>query len=164
MPMTLIARTTLSGTAASVVFTNIPQTFQTLRLMVSARTDEAVTWANATIYFNGANSNITERFLYGNGSGAASGTGTAIEANGIDGANTTASTFGNLSMDVPNYSGSSYKAVSLDHVTENNATSSIQIMTAALWSQTPAISVVTVAAASTKNFVAGSTFSLYGIG
>lgn len=160
MPMTLISRQTLTGTAASVTFNNIPQTFQTLKLVVSARSDYANS-DNGYVKPNTGTS-LSERLLYGGGASATSGTYSLGLSYVVNGSGATASTFSNGEIVFPNYSGSVNKAFSSDSVSENNGTTALQMMTANLWSNTSAITML-VCTPPSGNFVSGSTFSLYGI-
>ena len=73
----------------------------------------------------------------------------------------TANTFGNSVIYIANYAGSTYKSFSKDSITENNATAADQGVGAGLWSNTAAITSLSLTV--TSNMVAGSTFSLYGI-
>lgn len=159
MPMTLISRTTLTTTAASVTFNSIPQTYQTLKLVVSGRSNTAS--SGATIQLNTSTSNFTYRFLYGNGASATSSSGSTGAIADISVSTDTANVFGNLEITIPNYSGATNKAISVDAVTENNGTTAYQELWASLWSNTSAVSSVAIVAGG--SFVSGSTFSLYGI-
>ncbi len=100
--------------------------------------------------------------LYGNGSSASTDPSTQI-AMWANGANATSNTFANAELYIPNYTSSNYKSASTDSVTENNATSALAIMTAGLWSNTAAITSITLTPDSATNFVQYSTFSLYGL-
>jgi hypothetical protein len=62
---------------------------------------------------------------------------------------------------IPNYAGSSNKSVSIDSVTENNATGAYSGLTAALFASTAAITSFGISTGS--NFVQYSTATLYGI-
>lgn len=159
MGYTLIASQVLSASAASVTFSSIPQTYKSLKLIVSARNDNTTSYA--TITFNSSSTSYSGRYLLGNGASASSGTVSANNAGDVDVSTNTASTFGSLSIDIPNYSGSTNKAFSIDVVTETNGATAYQEMWANLWSNTSAISSIVLASAT--NFVAGSSFYLYGI-
>jgi hypothetical protein len=163
----LLGEVTLGASAASVTFSNIPQTGYTdLKVVVSARlsTNVGANWYDLGLTFNGSSTSYSGRYVLGNGSSAASGTdGTSAYIIIRPPSNTaTASTFGNCEVYVPNYTSSNYKSVSIDNVSETNATSAIAIMTASLWSNTAAITSMTFTAA-TGNIVANSTFYLYGL-
>jgi hypothetical protein len=154
-----------SGGSASMAFTSIPQTYTDLIVKVSARTDEAAAdWSQSNITFNGSSTNYTNRYLVGTGSAASSGSvGTTFVYGGRGtGATATANTFGNSEVYIPNYTSANYKSVSTDEVTENNATAALTFFNAGLWSNTAAITSLTITAQSC-NFVQYSTATLYGI-
>ena len=165
MPMTLISRTTLTTTAASVTFNSIPQTFQTLKLVISARTENTASGPNDNIQlnFNRSSSNLSARQLYGTGTSAGSGTlGTQIYAGYVPSSlNATANTFGSSEITIPNYSGATNKPVSVDGVSESNIAGMYQDIDAGLWSNTSAITSITIV--TTYSIASGSTFSLYGV-
>lgn len=170
MPMTLISRTTLTTTAASVTFNSIPQTFQTLKLVVSSRsTSSSFIYDSIYTAFNTSTANHSWRGLYTiDGASAASSNSSSSPGAGqisgsANGAGTTASTFGNVEMTIPNYTGSANKAFSVDGVIENNATAVEMGLHARLWSNTSAITSIGLTLVSTGSFVSGSTFSLYGV-
>jgi hypothetical protein len=157
----LLERIELNASAASVTFASIPQTGYTdLKIVVSARCDAANTAFK--IRFNGTTTNLSTRYLYGSGSAAASYT----EGSNIYGYETastyTANTFSNSEIYIPNYTSSNVKSVSVDAVTENNATTAEMALFAGLWNNTAAITSVQLVS-NTGNFVANSTFSLYGL-
>lgn len=156
----LIKTTVLDASAASVTISNIPQEFKTLKLIVSARIDST----NATSIFkpNNSSSNLSERNLNGNGATAASTSTTSGYWFYHTVTGDTASTFSNVEITIPNYSGSTNKPASISSVTENNGTTAYQHLIAGLWSNTSAITSI-VAVPFGGNYVAGSTFYLYGI-
>lgn len=165
----LIKTTVLDANAASVTISNIPQEFKTLKLVYSLRSDIAAGGGYAVIEFNGVGTNRSSRLLAGSGSSAYSGSYASDMFTSTDGASATASTFSNGELVIPNYSGSTNKPMSISTVYENNATAAEQWLFAALWSNTAAITSITFSAADgslakNKNFVAGSSFYLYGIG
>jgi hypothetical protein len=151
--------------ASSVTFNSIPQTGYTdLIVKVSGRIDYAAIGDYFKIQFNGVTTAYTDKFLYGNGSAAASASGSLAESF-VVGASATASTFGNAEIYIPNYTSANYKSFSVDAVNENNATSSLVGFFANLWSNTAAITSVTLTpeGSGSSNFVEHSTFSLYGV-
>jgi hypothetical protein len=162
MTMTLIESKTLTSAASSIEFINIPQDGTDLVALVSARTTAsrgAGGWA-IQIGINNSYSNFTERELRGNGSSASTFTSSAVYAVGASN-DATANTFGNSSVYIPNYTGSTNKSISVDGVEENNATEAISRITAGLWSQTSAITSMSFLAISPSVFSIGSTISLY---
>ena len=153
--------------AASVTFANIPQTGYTdLKLVVSARTNYAGINDYLKVTINGNTSSLTQRFLYGSGSAAGSGS-YGSPANSIlatlNGATSTTSTFGNAELYIPNYASSNYKSISVDDVTETNATAVQCDFYAALWSSASAITTLLLNPYYGTLFSAYSTFSLYGV-
>ena len=163
--MTLIQSVTVpSGGSASIDFTSIPSTYTDLCLKVSVRTSRAVTGSTLGVKFNGSSSGYTAKVLEGSGAAASSFSSTAYVYGGtVPGSSATASTFGNLEIYIPNYAGSNYKSVSSDAVMENNATTSYNDLAASLWSNTAAITQVTLAEDTAATIVQFSTAYLYGI-
>ena len=163
MPVTykLIETVTASaGTASSIAFSSIPQTYTDLKLVLSGRStivDNAVSGA-----FNGSTSNFTNRILYGSGSSPVSNTPGNNTVCYLNLSSETASIFANSEIYIPNYTGSSNKSFYSDSAQENNATTSYQIMLAGLWSQTAAITSITLTIAA-GNFAQHTSASLYGI-
>ena len=163
---TLIASSTVgAGGAATITFSSIPSTYTDLVIKLSARNSAAAgsNWAWVGVRLNGSTSSYTWRQLYGNGSGTGSGNGSADPLAGYaTDAAVTANTFSNSETYIPNYASSNYKSMSNDAVTENNATSAINSFFATLWSNTSAVSSITLAL-ETGNFAQYSTAYLYGI-
>jgi hypothetical protein len=159
----LLDRIELNANAASVVFDNIPQTGYTdLKLVVSGRTNRALEVDGLTISFN-TGGTYTGRRLFGAGSGTP---GSDTSNNGfpfMNAANSTANTFGNAEIYIPNYRSSNAKSFSVDGVGENNATTTYMGLGAGLWSGTAAITQVTITSEASATILANSTFSLYGL-
>ena len=159
----LLERIELNASAASVTFSNIPQTGYTdLKVVVSARSDYAGVQASLYISPNGLTTNGSSRVLFGSGSTAASYTYTNINMRDIAANTSTASTFGNTEVYIPNYnSTTTYKSFSADSVGENNATAAPAGLSAGLWSSNSAITSLQLS--TDGNFMQYSTFSLYGL-
>jgi hypothetical protein len=152
-----------SGGAASIDFTSIPSTYTDLVLKISSRDGRIAAASDIIIGFNGSTSSLTFRRLYGDGSNAISTSGSFGEI-GIENASTsTASTFANIEVYIPNYAGSTNKSWSADSVSENNATAAYAQLTAGLWSNTAAITSIKLTAESSASFVQYSTATLYGV-
>ena len=162
---TLINSVTVgSGGAATIDFTSIPATYTDLLLKISMRDDRAGVTANsATLSFNGSTSNFTFRVLEGNGATAGSGNGSTGVFGISTSASATSNTFANCEIYIPNYTSANNKSFSVDTVTENNATTSFSDLFANLWSQTAAITSITLTPSASANFVQYSTAYLYGI-
>jgi hypothetical protein len=165
MPLTytLIASNTVgSGGTASITFSSIPSTYTDLVLLMSLRQSGAGN--NVRYSINGTTTGYSERLLYGSGSsaGSISGSTTYFEFVYTNGSGETANSFGNLQVYIPNYAGSQHKSISVDSVYENNSTGATQALTAQLWSNTAAITSMTITP-STTNWLQYSTAYLYGI-
>jgi hypothetical protein len=161
--MKLIESKTLATAAASIEFTSIPQTYTDLVLKISVRqsSNNGNPYTPITFALNSSASNKTSRYLLGEGGGTSSPNYTEFylwTASSL----TTADTFSNNELYIPNYTGSTNKSISIDSVTENNATANMLAIGAALWSNTGAVTGVSFTALA-GNFVIGSTASLYGI-
>ena len=158
---TLIEAKTVSTAVASVEFTSIPATYTDILIKLSARSSRSAENDDLKLTFNSVITDRTGLYLLGDGSSAATGTAT-VNAGLIDGATATASTFGNQDIYIPNYASSNFKSISVDSVTENNATGAHASFFASLWSSTSSITSILLAP-NAGNFVQYSTFYLYGI-
>jgi hypothetical protein len=148
-----------SGGTGTIEFSSIPATYTDLVVNLSGRCDADD--FNVYLRFNSSTSNYTQIRLQGTGSAAESATDTNILMLSTR-SSYTATTFSNGAAYIPNYAGSTNKSVSIDTVTENNATVNRNILNAGLWSDTTAISNIKLVSA-TGNFVQHSTAYLYGI-
>jgi hypothetical protein len=163
--MKLIETKTLGADAASIEFTSIPQTFTDLVVLISGRTNndpDTLTYGVLALSVNSSTADLSNRRLLGDGSAAQS----QSSSNGnilITGSANTANTFGNASVYIPNYTGSTAKSMSVDDVGENNGTRAWTGLRAILWNQTSSITSIGFTASSSGNLVIGSTISLYGI-
>jgi hypothetical protein len=164
---TAIATVTVgSGGAADITFSSIPGTYTDLSLFISTRQPGgAPSWSDLFIRFNATTTNYTDRLLYGDGSTAASisESETGIIIRSVNNGVATANTFGNALIYIPNYTSSNNKSVSIDQVTENNATQALAGLTAGLWSNSSAITNIALIPTSVGNFAQYSTATLYGI-
>lgn len=160
----LLERIELNASAASITFSNIPQTGYTdLKVVASMRSADVSNIAfECSLTFNGNTTGYTAKQLYGDGTAAASSSPTVRPAGFIVGTSATASTFSNGELYIPNYTSSNYKSYSVDSVTETNATTQYMNLVAGLWSNTAAITSIALAGTS-GSFAANSTFSLYGL-
>ena len=158
-----------SGGAASISFTSIAADWTDLLLKFSTRTTRTTGNANVVmVRFNSSSSGYTFRVLVGDGSSASSFNQTALFTDAGFGGysnqdNNTSSTFSNHEIYIPNYAGSTNKSFSVDSVTENNATAALSTLGANLWSNTAAITSITLSPYEGFNFVQYSTATLYGI-
>ena len=165
MKKTLIQRIEVgSGGAASIEFTSIPQTYTDLYIVYSIRGDRdlPVDWMQFNINSQGYNTNITTRFFSGDGSGVSNGTAANQAGGAITSDGSTANTFSNTDVYIPNYTASTNKSFSINAVSENNGTTAVAFMSATLWSQTAPITSIGVDPLN-DSFVEFSSATLYGI-
>lgn len=158
---------TLTGSAASVTFSGIPQTYTDLVLRWTVRTDYGATRTGFQIAANSITTGYSETYLVQyNGTTVGSGrytTAAYFIAEYINGTGATANTFGTGEFYIPGYAASTYKPASMFSVSEGNtATDTGMYAKATLLSNTAAISSLALTA-NAGNFVAGSSFHLYGI-
>lgn len=148
--------------ASSIEFTSIPQTFTDLQLYISSRT----TGTNGTIVWkfntDSTASNYFMRYLAGNGSVASSSNSNNPWFSDSPISTDTTSVFGSTNVYIPNYTGSNSKSLSVETVTENNATLAYQQMFAGRWTGTAAITAITLTPFS-GSYAQYTTATLYGI-
>jgi hypothetical protein len=155
-----------SGGAANIEFTSIPSIYTDLVIKFSGRFSGASNYTDNRLYFNSSTSGYSERLLYGTGSSA----GSASNALGyltwgggvVNGASSTANTFSNHEIYIPNYAGSQSKSVSTDSVTENNSADVFTMFDAGLWANSAAITSIKMQPDS-GSYVQYSNAYLYGI-
>jgi len=162
MTMTLISTVTVPSGQSAMEFLSIPQTYTDLLLVINARSNRSLTEDGCLISFNSSTSSFTGRALRGSGSATASFT-TTRSLGDINGDTTTSNTFSNQSVYIPYYTGSTNKSFSVDSVSEANATQAWQYLTAGLWSNTAAITSISLTPEVGSQFKQYSTASLYGI-
>jgi hypothetical protein len=161
----------LTQAAASVTFDNLPSSgYSDLKIVCSVRGTQAAESHALTLRFNSSTASYSSIELIGDGSGAGSATrttiGSAMYLGNMNGNNTTANTFANAEIYIPNYLSSNPKSISVDHVSETNATTVYSTLLAGLWkpvTQAAITSIDLIALAAHGTFMAGSTFSLYGV-
>jgi hypothetical protein len=162
---TKIASVTVgSGGASTIDFTSIPSTYTDLCVKVSGRSNRSGdTSDNIIVSFNGSTANLSYRYVQGNGASATSSSGSTGFVGTQDASLATSNTFGNLEFYVPNYAGSTFKSVSSDAVDETNGTTAYASLFASLWSNTAAITSISLKPQVGTLFVQYSTATLYGI-
>ena len=159
--MKLIAKNVLGSATASLTFSGIPQTYTDLLLVCTARTSRSNLADYVQVKPNGSNANLSIRSLYGQGSGALSGSDVEFVAL-CNGNSSTSNTFAAQEWYFPNYAGSTNKSVSITSVVENNAATAYIYAIAGLWSSASAITSLEINGYY-NSFAAGSSFFLYGI-
>jgi hypothetical protein len=156
-----------SGGAATISFTSIPQTYTDLLILNSLRVDYdgGNSWIDGIFTFNGTTTNYSEKFQFGDGSttGQSSQSSTGLKWAGfaVD-SGSTANVFSNNSLYIRNYTTNKYKSSSSESVTENNNANAQQSLHSGLWSNSAAITQITITPGF-GSFVQYSTATLYGI-
>jgi hypothetical protein len=167
MTMTLIETKTLGTAAASIEFTSIPQTFTDLIIVASIRRDSSSGSGALMMRLNGdTGTNYSWRTLFGTGSSTGSvndGAATSALIGEIGNSTDTANTFSSTNITIPNYTVVVAKSASGDSVTENNATTAFQVLAAGRYSQTTAITSLSLFNSGGANLSIDSTVSLYGV-
>ena len=155
-----------SGGAADIEFTSIPATYTDLCLLSSLHFDSANSFSDISVKINGDTGNNYSSMRLGVQSTTVS-TGSATNTYPIslgipNGDGSGSLIFANTSTYFPNYAGNTYKSISSDSVAEQNATAAYSRLVAGLWSNTAAITSISIYA-SGFNWKQHSTATLYGI-
>lgn len=165
-----ISENILVGSAASVTFSSIPSGYRGLLLQVQARGDTAAANTSVGLRFNGDSSAIYDQqtLLSAATTVAASESINATSASlGDMAANTaTAGAAGAFSVMIPNYAGTTFwkQFISGNQLATGTGTGTIHDRQfVGRWRSTAAVNQITLTPAA-GNFVAGSTFVLYGMG
>lgn len=166
---TLIASSTVgSGGTNFIDFTSISSSYTDLVLKLSCRVTPTGSVQDVGIRFNSdTGANYTYRELVGTGASVSTGAASGNSNHNTIGnpSNSTASTFSNVEIYIPNYASSNQKSSSVDAVVENNTVSTnVQMRFHAwLWSGTAAISTIRVYDPTGGNLLQYSSACLYGI-
>lgn len=166
MAITLISTVTVGTATADISFTSISGSYTDLMLVVSGRSTVSVNaYSEIGMYFNGAtfpDATSTFRTLEGTGSSVASNSVSNYLSGGWNcGSGMTANTFSNNTIYIPNYAGTTQKSISVDSVSETNATAAYQRIIAGKSTLSSAITAIRLNAETA--FAVGSTVSLYGV-
>ena len=158
-----IATTTISSASSAVTFSNLPQNYTDLYLVLSVRANSAPTSFGTGIRFNGdTGSNYSRTYTYGYG--PSTGGGREVNQTRIfysSGTNT-ASQFNLIKIHLLNYSNSiAYKTV----VARNDDKADVTGMTSGVWRNSSAITSITITPYddNSTGFAVGTTFNIYGI-
>jgi len=155
---------TLTADTTTVSFTGIDQGYTDLEIVVSARCSHS---SNANFYYrvNGdSSSSYSVTRVQGNGSSAVSNSGGSNTVGYIgytDAADATAGIFGNTKIIINNYASTTYKTLISKGATAGNGGTGAFFANFYRGSTLPITSISFTPDAG--NWVAGSTFSLYGI-
>lgn len=165
-----IASVTVSSPTYTVTFSNIPQTYTDLKLVFSARSDNGSAGGQeVSVQLNSITSGYTSNMFYtNNGTSLLVANATANPfytwGGGMVTTGSTANIFSNSELYILDYTGSTAKVASGESVTENNGSPVFLSVVSHLSTNTAAVTSITLYAwQSFINFVANSTFYLYGI-
>ena len=163
---TLIASSTPSTGTTSVIFSSIPQTYTDLELRFSARRQNGANIGSGySIYFNNNTSGYSSTYIDVTNNIVTSSrlsNRSQIDGSYVNDNASTANTFSNSTLYIPNYTASTAKPISLISPTENNGSNAPVQNTASLWNNTAAITSINIDIAF-SGYVSGSSFYLYGI-
>lgn len=152
-----------SSGSSSISFSSIPQGYTDLKIIFIARSEGTSTTA-ALLRLNGSSANGSIKGIEGNGAAVSSWSDSNSYAGNIVPSTYTANTFCNNEIYIPNYTSSNYKSSSVDTVTENSATIyALQNFQANLWSNTAAVTSISIVPNGTNNFAQYTSATLYGI-
>jgi len=160
---TPIATQTLSSAAASVTFSSIPQGYTDLVVVMNGGTTANDSFANLT-FNSDSGSNYSVTILYGTGSAAGSSrySNQARIFLGYIAAWNSTNQFNSI-LQINNYSNTTTFKTALFRANSPAGTAYPGTeASVGLWRSTSAISTITIEA-NTTTFIAGTTFSLYGI-
>ena len=164
----LISEQVLTGTAANISFTNIPQGYRDLRVVVRGRGDKAATFADLRMRFNadtGANYDFEADIKHGatDASGGQLGN-TSAQIGWLPAASAPASEAGMAECRIADYAGTTYHKAALARsgVKLSLATTDLYTFASSIfWRSAAAITQIDVFP-DTGNLLAGSVVSLYG--
>jgi hypothetical protein len=148
------------GGSSTISFTSIPSTYTDLCIKLSTRATGVT--QTLTVQFNSVTSSYQGIQVYGDGTNIGSSTISAAYYAFINSSASAASLFASNNVYIPNYASSNYKALTTDVVIESDSTNYITEMVSGLWSNTSAISSITVTPLAGL-FAQYSTATLYGI-
>lgn len=168
--LSFISEQVLTGTVASVTFSSIPTGFRRLLLIAQARTSAVVEADAVLLRFNGDTAgNYDRQSLTGNSATASAGGSRAqssIQIGSCEAANSRASNFSPVSVEIFGYTGNGEKWILSRSAVFGNVSADADLFLqvfAGRWRSTAAITSITLLPGTGPNFVAGSEFQLYGV-
>jgi len=153
-----------SGGAASITFSAIPATYTDLVIRFSTRDTSGAAYGNVITKINGVTTSQSNRTILGLGTGTPSSfPDTPLYSASSTGSTATANTFANTDIYIPNYALTTMnKSLSIDSITETNATGAAASLVGGLYASNTAITSITLAPNS-GTYVQYSTAYLYGV-
>ena len=167
--LTKIAQHVISTPAATVTFSSIPGSYSQLMLIVSAGC-AASSGKDLYMQYNGDTAgNYTRQYLGAYSGGPFNGQDVSVSSPGIGGLPGTSELSGSATkIVIANYAGTIFKKFAVSHSTYMSGGSSSagliqEVMIGHFWNSTASISSIVLGTSDGSNFVAGSTFTLYGL-
>jgi hypothetical protein len=167
-----IATANPSG-VSSVTFSSIPNTYTHLQLRTFTQISNSSSSVELEMWYNGVQNSYTFRGVYGNGSTAlnvwngANGGATRISDASVGTANSNTSLYAVGIIDIIDYKNTSKNKMNTyisGSLVQSSNTGYHNGFGMGLWSNTAAISSITISNPAGGTFVAGTKFALYGIG
>jgi hypothetical protein len=161
---TLIASNTSYSGGTALTFNSIPDTYTDILLVMSPR-GNGFNGTELYLTFNSNTSSYSGKYMWKDGN-TASVTSANNNSNNsligiIPGTQAGSNVYGSVQVYVPNYAGSTNKSFSVDSASERNGADQWLFLGAGLWSNSAAITSVTITASA--NYLGDSTAYLYGI-
>lgn len=160
--MTPIATRTLTASAASIEFTNIPQTYTDLVIVSSVQGSRTTYGADMFTQYNGdTGTNYSVTIIQGTGSTASS-----IQAsqNGVNFAGSVGGNgSGEFSVNITNIQNYSNTNIYKTSISRNSHASQIVQLVIGMWRSNAAINSIKINAENGYVYNTGSTFTVYGI-
>ena len=169
--MEQIATTTLTEAAASITFSNIPQTYKHLKLFGRMRTDREDSSDSVHMIFN--SSSVAAYYLQ-----SISAYGTTLDSSGsgadvkfslyrAPSSTAPANSFSANELTIYDYADTTYfkRVISQAgrHHSDSGSSSTVIAFRWGIWSNTAAITAITFSPSTGPNFAIGSSYTLYGI-
>ena len=156
-----IATVTLSS-AGTVAFTSIPSTYSHLQVRYMANNETAANYKVGFRFNSDTGSNYNWHYLYGDGSGAGAGANDEYTAARMGKANYSTTNWSVGIVDIFDYANTNkYKTLRSLSGWDANGSGTVEL-SSGLWKNGAAVTRIDIAPYS-GNYVAGSTFALYGI-
>jgi len=152
-----------SGTSG-MLFSSIPQNFDDLVLLVSARSTRAGQPADLlSLRINGVTTNQSSRLIQGTGTGRSTFTLSTLQTAPATGPTATSNVFGSAEIYITRYTDSLPKLFSSSGVDTNTTTAANQWLVSGIWNSTAAINSIEIFSVNSGTIVEHSSASLYGI-
>jgi len=160
----LLASTTLSSAAASIVFSSIPSTYRSLRLIFSGASTAAIGWSNAGIRFNG---DTGSNYYYQVSSTAYTAAVLGVLAGASTGGGGSNASYSGNDMVIHDYTSTNRRKLIIGLGAVDTSTTSTPSAGPGffynLWTGNAAITSITLIDFSGNNLATGTTAAVYGM-